>query len=68
MKSRYIKLMYTGSVLLIIGFIVRIVADWFQYNPAAYSAPFYVFILVRAAEFLLPSFIIFLIAKLLKKK
>lgn len=62
-KKKYYKLFYTVSVLLIIGFVIRLTADYLKYDLTEHYVPFYVYIIVRIVEFLLPSFIIFLFGR-----
>ncbi len=66
-KENVYKFLYAVSLLLLIGFFVRLGADYFTYKKDIYSIPFYVFILERAAEFIIPS-VIFFIAALVNKK
>ena len=61
------KFLYLISVILVILFLVIILIDYSNYD-ASYSAPFSADILVRTAEFLLPSIVIFFIAKKINKK
>ena len=58
------------SLLLILGFIVILNLDWITYYSNYSSAPFYVYIIVRSLEFLLPSIILIIagIVLLLKNK
>ena len=67
-KEYWHKLLYFVSGLLVLGFAIRTVADWVQYNDAVTSAPFGTFVLVRAVEFLLPAVLIFIAAVLIRKK
>lgn len=67
-KENIYKWFYFISILLILGFIIRVVADYLKYNAINNSAPFYAFIIARIVEFLLPSAIIFIVGKKLKKK
>ena len=55
------------SLILIMGFIIMVNIDWLTYYLNANSSPFYVFILVRGLEFLLPSIILIVISILLLK-
>lgn len=65
MKSKYL---YMVCISLLFGFIISICIDYFTYDNTSYSAPFYACILVKSAEFLLPCFITWIIAKIIKKK
>lgn len=69
MKNENIyRLLYAVSASLIVCFVIILGIDYFKYDEFNNSAPFYVFTLVRILEFILPSIIIFIIAKVLKKK
>ena len=63
-KQNYYKFFYLVSFLALIGFFLRISVDYFKYNITN-LAPFYVFIIERTLEFIIPS-IIFLKKKNLK--
>jgi len=67
-KGNIYNFLYFVSALLIIGFAIRLGVDYFKYDTHANSAPFYVFIIERTVEFIIPSIIIFIIAKVVKKK
>lgn len=67
-KAWYAKFILIVSAVLTIGFCIRLGADYWTYNAAANSAPFYVFILERAFEFLLPAAILLAVGLILKKK
>lgn len=55
-------------VLLIIGFVIRLISDYYQIKIGNNSFPFYVFVIERALEFLIPSLIIFTSAKYFENK
>jgi len=67
-KEHFYKFLYAVSIFLIIGFAIRLGVDYFKYDTYSNSAPFYVFIIERVAEFIIPSIIIFIIAKIAKNK
>lgn len=67
-KENIYKFLYIVSIILIIGFIIRLGVDWFKYDIINNSVPFYVYIIERAIEFILPSIIIFIFARITKKK
>ena len=66
-KDKVFVILYIISILFILGFCIQISVDYFQYTHYN-SAPFYVYLLVRIFEFLIPSLIIFIFAKVIKKK
>lgn len=68
-KENIYKFLYVVGILLIIGFAIRLGADYYKYDPINNSSPFYINIIVRSTEFLMPSIILIIIAtKLLKKQ
>lgn len=67
-KENIYKFLYTVSIFLIIGFIIRISVDFIKYDEMNNSAPFYAFIIIRAIEFVAPSIICFVVGKITKKK
>lgn len=66
-KKDIYKLFYLTSILMLIGFFIRMGADYFKYNNTN-SAPFYLFLIERLLEFIIPSIIFYIIGKNLKKK
>lgn len=67
-KENIYKFLYVVSMFLIIGFAIRLGVDYFKYDAHGNSAPFYVFIIERVVEFIIPSIIVFVVAKITKKK
>ncbi len=67
-KENIYKFLYVIAILLIIGFGIRLGVDYFKYNTHNNSVPFYVFIIERLLEFLIPSIIVFVIARIVKKE
>lgn len=66
-KENIFKYLYVISTLLIIGCFILIGIDWYNYGVED-SAPFSAFIIVRIIEFIIPSIIIAIIARIMKKK
>ena len=62
------KFLYLVCAFLILGFCIRLGADYFKYDTVLNSAPFYTFAIVRAVEFVVPSIIIFIVARIIKNK
>ena len=60
------KIFYLFSIMLGMAFVIRCVIDFINYD-ATNSAPFYVFVAVDALEFILPSLLVFILARILKK-
>lgn len=67
-KENIYKFLYVVCIFLIIGFTIRLGIDYFKYDKINNSAPFYTFIIERVLEFILPSIIIFIVGKVIKKK
>lgn len=61
------KFLYLVSALLLIGCCIRLGADLFQYDSSN-SAPFYVTVIIRVIEFVLPSVIIYGLARYIKRR
>ena len=67
-KENIYKFLYAISILFMIGFIIMLSVDYFKYDNLNNSAPFYTFIIIRTVEFIIPSIIVFIIGKVMKKK
>lgn len=67
-KENIYKFLYAVSTFLIIVFTIRLGVDYFKYDNLNNSAPFYTFIITRMIEFIIPSIIVFIIGKVIKKK
>ncbi len=59
---------YGASLLLTLGFIIKVLIDYGVYNSTLNSAPFYLWILVDSIYFLLPALISLLIGWILHRK
>lgn len=69
MKKKSLHMLFLIAALaLAAGFCISAAADAMAYDPAADSAPFSAFLLVRALEFLLPGLISLCAAAVLRKK
>lgn len=67
-KENIYKFLYTVSLFLIIGFVIRLGVDYFKYDNTNNSAPFYTLIIERLIEFIIPSIIVFIVGKVIKTK
>ena len=56
-KENIYKFLYILAALLVVGFAIAFGVDAYKYNTGGYlgSAPLYVYALVDAVEYLLPS-------------
>lgn len=62
------KILNAAAILLVLGFIIRVAADYYKYqNDIINSEPFSLFVFARSIEFLLPGIICLIIARYLKK-
>ena len=64
-KKHWYKLFLIVSILLTVGFCIRVGADYFNYFGAM---PFGVLLVIRCAEFLLPAIAAYVIARICKAK
>lgn len=67
-KQNIYKILYIISLLLFFVFIIILCVDYANYNPFETSAPFYAFVIIRLVEFVVPSILLLLIGKIIKKK
>ena len=67
-KENVYKILYAVSILLIIAFVIILGVDYLKYDNINNSAPFYVFIITRMIEFIIPSVVIFIIGTMTKMK
>ncbi len=67
-KENVYKFLYAIAVLMIVGFAIRFGVDCFKYDTVNNSAPLYLFAVERAVEFILPSIILFIVGRVMKKK
>lgn len=69
MKKTYVyKFLYAVTALLVLGFAIHTIVDAVRYDSMLTSFPFYAFLLVNAAIYLVPSIIVFIVALIVKKK
>ena len=62
------KLLYGASVLMVLGFFIHLAIDYYQYCHTLNSAPFWLWICVDAALWLLPALIAAVAGYVAKKK
>lgn len=65
-KDRGCKILYVVSVVLLVVFAIVLGADYSRYRT--YSAPFYVYVISRAVEFVIPSIVVFVVARVMEKR
>ena len=67
-KENIYKFLYAVGILLIIAFAIRLGVDYSKYDTVNNSTPFYVFIIKRVVEYLLPAIAMFIAGKVTKNK
>ena len=67
-KENCYKFLYYISILLIVGFCIRLGADVYKITKNIYTNDIFLYIIVRMVEFIVPSIIIFFIARYMKKR
>lgn len=68
MKNKVPTLCNGVSIILLIAFIIKSIADYSQYSSSLNSAPFSLWMLVNALFFDVPAIIMFVIGVIIKKK
>ncbi len=67
--KKYLPLAFLiTSIAFALAFICFTAYDIHIYSTTVNSAPLYAFILIRAAEFVIPSVILYIVSRILKKK
>lgn len=59
-KIDWKRICYVASLILVLVFVIRVVLDYINYDAMVNSAPFSVFILVEAINFILPALLLFI--------
>ena len=67
-KTNIHKFLYVIAALLFLGFGISFGVDAINYNDYMGSAPLYVYAIIRAVEFLVPSIVVFVIALFIRKR
>lgn len=67
-QTKIIKICNIVAFILTLSFLLKLVRDWFVYNTTLNSAPFYLWVMVDAAYYLLPAACIFLAGRLVHVK
>ena len=67
-KINGVRVCYTLSVMLFLGFIINTIVDYSRYNSTLNSAPFYLWVLVNMLFFIVPAIIVFIVGLVIKKK
>lgn len=67
-KFNFTNLFNILSTILVVCFLVKTIIDYTQYSSTVNSAPFYIWILVNALYFIVPSIILFIVGIVIKKR
>lgn len=62
------KILFAISILLLAVFVVNTINNYINYSKTLNSAPFSVFILVNAIEFVMPSVVLSTIGLIVSRK
>ena len=62
------KLLYGASVLMVLGFVIHLVVDYYKYSATLNSAPFWIWIVVDALIWLIPAALALIAGYVAKKK
>lgn len=65
-KDRIYKILYAVSVVLLVIFVIMLGVDYSRYRTC--SAPFYIYVATRIVEFVIPSLVAFVVAKVMEKR
>ena len=67
-QAKIIKICNIVAFILTLSFLLKLVRDWFVYSTTLNSAPFYLWVKVDAAYYLLPAACIFLVGRFVQVK
>ena len=65
-KEKMIKICNAVAFIFALSFLLRLARDWTVYNTTLNSAPFYVWVLADALQYLMPAAFVFLIGRIVK--
>lgn len=64
--KKIVKLLFGTSILMLILFFVMLAIDYFKVYPYG-SAPFYLYVIERSVEFIVPAIVFYLFARKVNK-
>ena len=67
-KEKLLKTCNLIAFIFALSFLLRLARDWNVYNTTLNSAPFYVWVLADAVQYLMPAAFIFLIGRVVKRQ
>ena len=62
------KICHALSILLFLGFVIKTIVDYSQYQSTLNSAPFYIWIIANMIYFIVPAIILWLASIVIKRK
>ena len=66
-KIDWKRICYVASLILVLVFVIRVILDYINYDAMVNSAPFSVFILVEAINFIVPALLLFIAGLIIGK-
>ena len=65
-KDKFLKICNIVAFIFALSFLLRLARDWTLYSRALNSAPFSVWVLADAVQYLMPAAFVFLIGRIVK--
>ena len=65
-KEKILKICNLVAFIFALSFLLRLARDWTLYSRALNSAPFSVWVLADALQYLMPAAVMFLIGRVVK--
>jgi len=65
-KDKFLKICNVVAFIFALSFLLRLARDWTVYNTTLNSAPFSVWVLADAVQYLMPAAFVFLIGRIVK--
>lgn len=65
-KDKFLKICNVVAFIFALSFLLRLARDWNVYNTTLNSAPFSVWVLADAVQYLMPAAFVFLIGRIVK--
>ena len=65
-KEKLLKICNLVAFIFALSFLLQLLRDWNVYNTTLNSAPFYLWVLADALQYLMPAAVMFLIGRVVK--
>ena len=62
------KLLFGASLIMVLGFVIHLAVDYYQYKASLNSAPFWLWVLADGLIWLIPALLAFLAGFIANKK